>query len=170
MNYTDQESIYDTGYRIVRARENAPKDALTRLAQRLTKFLCAINLVFIPVQIVTTLVGGCLVALTLGLFALVMNLLWLPFLGVLLATSWIWLRVPLARPVLLLPGPIIAWVCDLLVMLLPDDRDSKRTKLALTAEWPLSWLLMRPLEDGEQPIGTDGVHGHSDGHPPDDVG
>ena len=89
--------------------------------------------------------GGCLIALTLGLFILVLSVIWLPFAAFLLGTSWLWLKAWYLRPVLLIPGVLVAVVAHAYVMLAPDsERDSKYTKLTLTDSWPLSWYLLHP--------------------------
>ena len=102
-------------------------------------------LVIFPVELVTTFVGGCLIALTFGLFLLVLAAIWLPLLGLLLGTSWLWLKAWPLRPVLLIPGVLIALLSHVFVILAPEpERDVKDAKLALAEEWPLTWYLLRP--------------------------
>ena len=130
------------------ARQHGPQDIFTRAAQISMKVGSAALLILIPVQFVTTAVGGCLIALTFGLFAILLSLIWLPFLGLLLGSSWLWLKVPLLRPILLVPGVLVALVADAYVMLAPEpEADAKWAKLTLAGEWPLSWLISFPPDE-----------------------
>ena len=96
----------------------------------------------LPVQLITTFVGGVLIALTFGIFALMVTILWLPVLAVLLGTSWLWLNAPPLRVLLFLPGIAIAMLAHAYVALMPEiERDAKYYKLSLAGEWPLSWWL-----------------------------
>lgn len=146
MNYEQAEAIARMQAAIEEAQAQGPHDPFTRAAIVLRTVL--ILILIIPVtllEIPVTLVGGCLIGCTMGLLLIPLTLLWLPQLGLLIGTSWLWLKVPLSRPFLLLPGVAIAVVADTYVSLMPDpEKDSKYTKLALASEWPLTFLLLRP--------------------------
>lgn len=103
------------------------------------------TMLLVPVEVVTTAAGGCLAGLTFGLLFVVLSIIWWPFLAFLLGTSWLWLRAWYLRPILLLPGVIVALVADLYVMFTPEpEKDAKVMKLSMADEWPLSWYLLRP--------------------------
>ncbi len=141
-----QSAISDMQYRCQLARANRPTDIVTITAEFLVKGLTTVlGVVLLPLEVLTTGLGGCLIALTFGVLYLLLSLIWLPVLGLLLGTSWLWLRAWYLRPVLLLPGVIIAVVADVFVMLAPEpERDAKHAKLCIAGEWPLSWYLLRP--------------------------
>jgi len=114
---------------------------------RLLKVLLMI--IGVPVVILEvpfTLVGGCLVALTFGLLLLLFSLLWLPQLGLLLGTSWLWKRVWILRPPLALVGIPIALIAEVFVAWTPSMGDvvAKDTKLRLIESWPMSLELVSP--------------------------
>lgn len=141
----DWRAISDIELRVRMAKEHGPHDILTNIAWALAKVLAAFTLVLFPIQIVTTSIGGCLIALTFGLLILVLTVIWLPFYGLLLGTSWLWLSAWYLRPILLLPGLLVSLVAGAYVMLAPEpEKDAKWAKLALAHEWPLSWLLIKP--------------------------
>lgn len=141
----DYEAIDDMEYRIRVAHSNMPSDFVTKLALILVKVITATFVIFLPIQLIMSGVGGCLAGLTFGLFMIVLNILWLPFNSILLGTSWLWLHAWYLRPVLLFPGVLIAAVADLCLMILPGPSDSSRhARLSIIEEWPLSWYLLRP--------------------------
>lgn len=142
----DQEMISNIDYRIGIARDYAPKDPFTSIALLLVKATTSAQMILLPIQLITTAIGGCLIALTFGLLALILSFIWAPFLGLLLGTSWLWLKAPYLRPILLLPGVLIANIANLFIMLAPEpEKEAKYTKLSIAEEWPLSWYLMSPL-------------------------
>lgn len=139
-------AVADMEHRCTLAHEFAPRDPFTILARFL---MAGISLILMPLvlvaEFVTTLIGGCLLALTFGLLALVLTAIWLPFLALLMGTSWLWLRAWYLRPLLLLPGVLLAIVAETYVALAPEpERDAKHAKLSIASEWPLSWYLLRP--------------------------
>ena len=141
----DLEQINDLKERIGVARANAPADIFTKLSRMLVKFTTSLLVMLTPISMITTAVGGCLIVVTIGFFALPILLVWFPFYNLLAGTSWLWLQAWYLRPILLIPGVIIAFIADLYVMLMPDfERGAKITKLAICEEWPLSWYLIKP--------------------------
>lgn len=141
----DRSQIADTNYMIRQAQACAPNDFITKAAILATTVVTKGLVVLLPIEMVTTAVGGCLIALTFGLFSFVLSLIWWPFLGFLLGTSWLWLRAWYVRPILLVPGVTVATVATIYVMLAPDpERGAKYAKLSIAGEWPLSWYLIRP--------------------------
>ena len=141
----DWQQINDMAYRINLAKTHAPKDILTKTATLLLKVVEWVWLIFTPVEIVTTALGGCLIAITFGVLSFVLTLIWWPFFLLLLGTSWLWLRASYLRPILLVPGVLVAALASLYVMLAPEpEKEAKFAKLSIAEEWPLSWYLMKP--------------------------
>ena len=137
--------ISDMEYRISLAEAHAPKDILTKTATLSLKVISVVLMVLVPLEMVTTAIGGCLIALTFGILLFVLSVIWWPFLILLLGTSWLWLHAWYVRPILLIPGVLIATLAELYVMLAPDpEKDAKHAKLSITGVWPLSWYLIRP--------------------------
>lgn len=118
---------------------------------------CRINFVLgsilaiptIPIQLVTTLVGGCLVGCSFGLLLIPLSLIWLCFLALLIATSWAWdklsaLRWPplvaASRAILALVGLPLALVAQTYVALIPSmgDIEGRAEKLMLSGIWPFT--------------------------------
>ena len=73
-----------------------------------------------------------------------LSAVWLPFLGFLLGSSWLWLKVPFFRP-LLLPGVIIARLANVYVSLVPKmgEHYQKVLKMTLCDSWPLSLIVFQ---------------------------
>jgi hypothetical protein len=144
----DFRNISDMNYRTEIAHANSPKDIITKIAKLFVKGTTAILIILTPLQLLTTALGGCLIAITFGIFSFILSIIWWPFLMLLLGTSWLWLKAWYLRPILLFPGIIIAFVAHLFVMLMPEpERDAKYIKLSLSDEWPLSWYLMKPPKE-----------------------
>ena len=141
----DFERINDLRERIAVAKANGPSDIFTKLARMLVKFTTSLLALLTPISLITRAVGGCLIVVTIGFLALPILFVWSPFYILLAGTSWLWLRAWYLRPILIIPGVIIAFFADLYVMLMPDfERGSKLTKLAICEEWPISWYLSHP--------------------------
>ena len=131
----------ETNYRISLAHQHAPKDVLTKGTGAAVKATTSL----LPVQLVTTAFGGRLIAATFGIISLILTLIWLPLFVFLVGTSWLWLKVWILRPLLMIPGVLIALFTYVFVSLMPEpESDVKRTKLTFAGEWPLSWYLMKP--------------------------
>lgn len=140
----DLRQISDMEYRISLAKEYAPKDILTKIAVFSTKVTTSVLVVLMPVQLLTTAIGGCLIAITFGVLLFILTLIWWPFLLLLLGTSWLWLHAWYLRPILLIPGVLIATLADAYVMLAPEpEHAAKFAKLSIAGEWPLSWYLIK---------------------------
>jgi hypothetical protein len=141
----DWRQISDMNYRISLAKAHAPKDIFTKAATFLLKVVSLVSLILTPVQIVTTALGGCLIAITFGVFSLVLSVIWWPLLLLLLGSSWLWLRAWYLRPILLVPGVLVSAVASLYVILAPEpEKDAKYAKLSIAGEWPLTWYLIKP--------------------------
>jgi hypothetical protein len=146
MNYEDAGAIQQMNAAIARAHELGPDDIFTKTAQIVRTALLAVLVIPVTIaEIPLTLIGGCAIGCTAGLLLLPLSIIWLPQLGLLLGTSWLWLKAPILRPFLLIPGVAIAVISNTYVALMPDpEKASKYTKLAITSEWPLSIMLVHP--------------------------
>jgi len=137
--------ISDMEYRISLAHTHAPSDILTKTAILSVKVTTSIWVILVPIEVVTTFLGGCLIGLTFGVLLFVLTLIWWPFFVLLLGTSWLWLRAWYLRPILLVPGVLVSNLANLYITLAPDpEKASKYAKLSIAEEWPLSWYLIKP--------------------------
>jgi len=105
-----------------------------------------IAIVVLPIQLVTTFVGGCLVSVTFGLLLIPLSFIWIVlFLGPLVATSWLWDRVAILRPFADLIGIPLALLGSVFVALTPHmgEMESRREKLRICWTWPFSLDYMR---------------------------
>lgn len=107
----------------------------------------------LPISILTNLGGGCLVTITFGLILLPLSLIWMVFMGLLLSVSWAWERVPWPLQVLLaVPGIPIAAIGYAYVLMIPEEPESRRSKilLCLTFPYEMDLLRYRRLHDDEK--------------------
>ena len=135
------------------ARRNAPGDIFTQLARFIVYYVAAfIIFVLRPVDYVGrsifklffhigTVVGFFLVFPLLFFFLL--SALWLPFWGLLVGTSWLWLRQAWTRPILLLPGVALSMALTVIIMVVPDPEKHPKY-VTIMQEWPLTWNLWYP--------------------------
>ena len=117
-------------------------------------------LIFLPISVTINAIASLLKALTFGLtfmiHALLCSLIWAPIVGLLLGTSYLWLKYWYMRPLLLIPGLSLVIVGELILMLSPTpsiaDRDGRLFQVDMAEEWPLSWRIakaMQPPEGGK---------------------
>ena len=131
---------------VLQAFELGPHDPLTLIARTLgTGLGLVLALPTLIVMIPSTLIGGCLVSATFGILLVPLNLLWMPFLGFVIGSSWLWIKVPVSRPFLLIPGVLLSAIANLYVALVPDMGESyqKQLKMALCDNWPNSYLVWK---------------------------
>ena len=95
------------------------------------------NLILTPVSTSLLAIAD---ALTFGVLPLVLSLPWLVCLWLLIGTSWLWAKVPLARPVLLVPGVILSVIGFEYTAFVPEmgEKYQKLVKLGLRESWPYS--------------------------------
>jgi hypothetical protein len=108
----------------------------------------------VPVQLVTTSVGGCLVSLTFGLLLIPLTIIWrVLFSWPLLGLSWAWDKVPLLRIPLAVVGIPLAAVGATYVALIPSmgDMESRVMKMVLCETWPFSLDCFRSLRGVDVP-------------------
>ena len=108
-----------------------------------------IGLITLPLQFVTTFVGGILVAITFGLLLIPLSIIWsVLFYGPLISLSWLWEKV---EPVPVLPllvaivGVPVAILAGEYVALTPHmgEIESRTAKLRLCWLWPFTLEYMR---------------------------
>lgn len=129
------------------ARNLGPRDIFTRFAAGVVFCWWIVLMILMPIRVVTTMLGGCLWALTFGLLGLVLQWMWVPFELGLLSTSWAWLHWWPTRPLLLLPGLVIALLAGVFLMIVPEPNERYRYyKLAQADQWPYSWYITKPAD------------------------
>jgi hypothetical protein len=139
---------------IKEAQRIGPKDIFTLGAYGLNGVL---RLILFPVNLILvppfTFVLGILATITFGLLLMLLSLVWLVFFGIIMGSSWLWIKAPLARPLLFIPGVLIVLVSDVYVSLIPDmgEKHQKLIKLALCDSWPFSLLVYRLSSTVGQP-------------------
>lgn len=135
------------------ARRNAPDDFFTQIA-RFIVYYTAVLFIFVlkPIDYVGrsifrlafhvgTVVGFFLVFPLL--FFMILSALWIPLWGLLVGSSWLWLKYAWTRPILLLPGMALSMVLTVILMLIPDPEKHPKY-VTITQEWPLTWNLWYP--------------------------
>ena len=145
--------VPDLRTRVDFARRNAPGDIFTQIARFIVYYTSALFIfVLRPVDYVGrsifkvafhvgTVVGFFLVFPLL--FFLILSALWIPFWGLLVGSSWLWLNQAWTRPILLLPGVALSIVLTVILMLVPDPEKHPKY-VTIAQEWPLSWSLWNP--------------------------
>ncbi len=146
-------TVPDLKTRIDYARRNAPGDMFTQFA-RFVVYYAAAFFIFVlkPIDYIGRSVFsfafhiGRVVAFfyVFGLlFFFLLSAVWIPFWGLLVGSSWLWLNYGWTRPFLLLPGVALSMALTVILMLIPDpEKQPKYVKI--TQEWPLSWNLWYP--------------------------
>lgn len=113
------------------------------LTNRIVDFILTVTAwIVVPIQIITTFVLGIFVTLTFGLLLLPLSLLWVVlFLYPLLGFSYLWERVPVARPLVSLIGIPLAIIANTYVCLIPSmgETDSRIVKLLYCQTFPYTW-------------------------------
>lgn len=127
------------------AQALGPRDPLTLAAHSLGTFL---RLALFPTLLLippVTSVLSIMVILTFGGLLLLLSAIWLAFFGLLLGSSWMWLKVPILRPLLIIPGVLISVAVGIFVSLVPDmgEKFQKVIKMALCDSWPYSYLVFK---------------------------
>ena len=145
--------VPDMRTRVAFARRNAPGDIFTQIARFIVNYLSAL-LIFVlrPVDYLGRSIYK--VAFHMGtvigffyvfglLFFMLLSALWIPFWGLLVGSSWLWLRQAWTRPILLLPGMAFSLALTVILMLVPDPEKHPKY-VTIAQEWPLTWNLWYP--------------------------
>jgi hypothetical protein len=110
----------------------------------LTVLSAPVALVTLPLQFVTTLIGGILVAITFGLLLIPISAIWIVlFYGPLLGLSWVWEKVeplPVLPLLVAIVGVPLAILGSEYVALMPSmgEIESRTEKLRLCWTWPFT--------------------------------
>ena len=129
---------------IAEAQSIGPTDWFTKATYR-TRYVIGV-VVSLPALLVIPVVTiplSILVALSLGLLAIPLSVLWGPMVGLLLGSSWLWLKAWYLRPLLVVPGIVVAIIARLYISFIPDmgDKFQKIIKMGLCNSWPYSFLV-----------------------------
>ena len=139
----------DWDLRLAFARLQSPTDFLTSTARFIVGTLTLVlRQVLMPVDKAIRLTWRVLmhvpfVFLVALATLMVLDLIWLLVWGMLMGSSWVWLRSPWARPLLILPGIPLAILAHIFVMVDPDPHKNPKYEV-LPQVWPLSWYLWSP--------------------------
>lgn len=130
---------------INRAIALGPQDPLTKLAYILRTGLGLATFPTIILIPPVTIIMAILVTCTFGLLLLPLSALWLLFLGFLMGSSWLWIKIPVSRPLLIIPGVLLATLAGVYVSLVPDmgEKYQKVLKMGMADTWPYSFLMWK---------------------------
>ena len=110
-------------------------------------------IIVIPVQLVTTLVLGILFSITFGLLLIPFSIIWIVlFYGPLIGLSYLYERVKLLRPFIVIIGIPIAVIGDTYVALIPSmgEMESRFSKMIICQSFPYSWRFVQFLYKGRK--------------------
>ncbi len=95
----------------------------------------------------TTFILGLVGTLTFTIALIPFKAIWFIMFGWLWGTSWLWLKAPILRPLLFLPGVLGAPLCGTYVGWMPDygELDYRLSKINACASWPLTAALWRRM-------------------------
>ena len=147
------QHLFNTAYanavvnaQIANAWASVPKTKMTIAAVFLNSLIGLILAIPLAILVIpTTMILALLVHLSFGMLLLIFSLVWLPVFALLLGSSWLWLKIPLLRPILLVPGLVIARIGFIYTSLVPDmgEKHQKAIKLALCDQWPITYRLLQ---------------------------
>ena len=137
--------ISDMDQRVEWVRRHSPDDFPTMLARYVIgKVTFVMAYLLWPFDYVLRLIGRGLARLVLGLLLLlILTGIWYPIWLTLVQTSRLWLHAAWSRPILLVPGMVVAILAHSYIMLIPDPLKDPRY-VNLIREWPLSWQIWKP--------------------------
>lgn len=100
----------------------------------------AIAFVVVPIQVILTIPLSCLVLLTLGVYLIPVNFVWVVlFLWPLIGLSWVWDKVPLLRIPAAIFGIPAAVLGDAYTAIVPSVGEKSRvTRVLVCRTWPFS--------------------------------
>ena len=137
--------IADMDERVEWVRRHSPNDVSTMIARFvINRVTLVVAYVLWPVDYVLRLIGNGLARLVLGLLLLlILTGIWFPIWLTLSMTSRLWLRAAWTRPILLLPGIVVAIFAHIYIMLIPDHQQDPKY-VNLIREWPLTSQIWKP--------------------------
>jgi len=103
-------------------------------------------IIIIPIQFITTFIGGILVSLTFGLLLMPLSLIWtILFMSPLIALSYIYEKIYIARPIVSIVGIPLAVSGDIFTCLIPSmgEMESRYIKLIICQTFPYTHRFMQ---------------------------
>jgi len=142
----------DIPARLRYALKFAPQDILTLFSMFVMRHCCsAIAMLVWPFELVLKgtvgflLKGGCVFVWGM-LILMVLDLVWMTTWLLLMLTSSAWIKMQWLRPILIIPGLILALVSYIFVSLAPDPQKNSEYHI-LIKSWPMSWRVWSPKEE-----------------------
>ncbi len=137
--------IEDLALRVAIARSESPRDILTMIARFIVVWTTSfLGIILKPVDYAVRFIGIAFTALVIPfMFLALLDIIWMGVWGLLVFSSRVWLNVPLARPLLILPGMVLAIVAHVFIMIAPDP-NKVSAYASVPQEWPLTWHLWKP--------------------------
>ena len=131
--------------RVEWVQKHSPNDVSTVTARYVINYVTlVIGYILWPLDYVLRVIGHGLSRLALGLmFLLILTGIWFPIWLTLVMTSRLWLRAAWTRPILLIPGIIVAIFAHIYIMLIPDPQKGTQY-INLIRVWPLSSQIWKP--------------------------
>ncbi len=123
-------------------------DVTTKAMWLAVKACTTATMILLPVKFIVHLPLALIFPLIAGPLLLAFSFLWMPVYGLLLGTSWLWLKCWPLRPMVAVPGLIFSIAGDTLLMFAPPPRDpddiaARLIQADFADEWPLSWLIFK---------------------------
>ena len=154
--------------RVDYARAHSPTDGYTLFARWLVLSVTSVLAVVLgPVDFVLRQLGRVLVRFIFfgHLTLLILTAIWWPLWAMLVYGSRLWLTRTWTRPVLVVPGALLAILAYTYLMLIPDPLKQPKY-VGIPREWPLTWYLWQPpmeyIENSEFFEGDEYVGDRSD--------
>ncbi len=142
----------DIPARLRYALKFAPTDILTLFSMFVMKHCCsAIAMVVWPFELVLKgtlgflLKGGCVFVWGM-LILMILDLIWMSIWVLLMLSSSAWIKIQWLRPILVIPGLVLALMSYIFVLLAPDPQKNSEYHI-LIKSWPMSWRVWSPKEE-----------------------
>ena len=142
----------DIPARLRYALKFAPTDILTLFSMFVMKHCCsAIAMVVWPFELVLKgtlgflLKGGCVFVWGM-LILMILDLVWMSIWMLVMLSSSAWIKMRWMRPILVIPGLVLALAAYIFVSLAPDPQKNSEYHI-LIKSWPMSWRVWSPKEE-----------------------
>ena len=142
----------DIPARLRYALKFAPTDILTLFSMFVMKHCCsAIAMIVWPFDLVLKgtlgflLKGGCVFVWGM-LILMILDLVWMSIWMLVMLSSSAWIKMRWMRPILVIPGLVLALAAYIFVSLAPDPQKNSEYHI-LIKSWPMSWRVWSPKEE-----------------------
>jgi len=142
----------DIPARLRYALKFAPTDILTLFSMFVMKHCCsAIAMIVWPFELVLKgtlgflLKGGCVFVWGM-LILMILDLVWMSIWMLVMLSSSAWIKMRWMRPILVIPGLVLALAAYIFVSLAPDPQKNSEYHI-LIKSWPMSWRVWSPKEE-----------------------